>query len=111
MKRYETSDVSATKLGVLLIVCVAGTAVLHLSLGYGLRRLRSDSPDERTAPGFASIPPEIPAPKLEVDETARLRIYRAKERARMDRYEWVDRAQGIARIPVERAMVLSAEGK
>jgi len=43
-----------------------------------------------------------------VEDLARVR---AIEERRLDRYGWVDRDRGIARIPITRAMALIAEGQ
>jgi hypothetical protein len=47
-----------------------------------------------------------PAPRLQTDPAADLQAVRAKEDAHLDRYAWIDRTQGIAQVPIERAMVL-----
>jgi hypothetical protein len=47
-----------------------------------------------------------PAPRLQMHPTEELQQVRAKEDAHLDHYAWVDRAQGIAQIPIDRAMDL-----
>ena len=49
-------------------------------------------------------PPSIPQPRLQIDEAADLAKLRAREEAALTRYGWVDRAQGIAHIPIDEAM-------
>jgi hypothetical protein len=41
-----------------------------------------------------------PAPRLETDPQSDLRAYLTRERSRRDSYGWIDRAHGIAHVPV-----------
>jgi hypothetical protein len=47
-----------------------------------------------------------PAPRLQTDPAGDLQAVRAREDAHLDRYAWVERNQGIAQVPIERAMLL-----
>jgi hypothetical protein len=38
-----------------------------------------------------------------------LQAYLKAQRGQLDRYEWIDRRDGIARIPIDRALVLLLE--
>jgi len=51
----------------------------------------------------SQLPPE---PRLQVNAPADLRHWRAAEDALLDNYAWVDRDNGIVRIPIDRAMKL-----
>lgn len=53
-------------------------------------------------------PRPYPEPRLQADPTADLRRFEAGQRARLTDYAWVDRTQGLVRIPIERAMALIA---
>jgi hypothetical protein len=48
--------------------------------------------------------PAIPAPRLQIDEPRALARHRAAEAKRLNSYGWVDRARGIAHIPIDEAM-------
>jgi hypothetical protein len=52
-----------------------------------------------------------PAPRLQEDPLADLDALRAREARQLEGYGWVDRDAGRARIPIERAMELLAEGR
>lgn len=41
-----------------------------------------------------------PAPRLQIDSRVDLEVYLRRERALLDSYGWVDRAHGIARVPI-----------
>jgi hypothetical protein len=46
----------------------------------------------------------FPPPRLQTDPADDLRRLRIAEAARLESYGWVDRARGIAHIPIEQAM-------
>jgi hypothetical protein len=92
-------------IGGLLFVALAAAAL------YGLQRLYA-------AAGVVAVrPPTVlerrelqpPPPRLEADPAESLAAYRERETAILDSYGWVDKAEGIARIPIEQAMRLLAE--
>jgi hypothetical protein len=64
-----------------------------------------------TAPGaerVAGVTPQPPAPRLQPDPRLDLAKLRREETEWLNTYGWVDRAQGVVRIPIERAMELTA---
>lgn len=54
-------------------------------------------------------PRQPPAPRLQTEPRADLEALRARDAHVLGTYGWVDRTQGIARIPIERAMALLAD--
>ncbi len=50
-----------------------------------------------------------PSPRLQVDETAEWKALQAKEQQVLNSYGWVDAKAGTVRIPIERAMELTAK--
>ena len=50
-----------------------------------------------------------PGPRLQTNPARDLKEFRAREEEILDTYEWVDRENGIVRIPIERAMELTVE--
>jgi hypothetical protein len=60
--------------------------------------------------GIQAAPaPTPPAPQLEAESGQTLDPYRAAEERRLTSYGWVDRSNGVARIPIDRAMQLTAQ--
>jgi hypothetical protein len=59
-----------------------------------------------------TVPPKaFPAPQLQTDDAADLKDFKARQRAQLDAYGWVDRDRGVIRIPVDRAMgIVAAKG-
>ena len=53
----------------------------------------------------------FPAPQLQRTPLSDLKMLQQKERAQLQGYAWVDKEQGIVRIPIERAMqIVAARG-
>ncbi|UPG73035.1 hypothetical protein MVG78_02300 [Roseomonas gilardii subsp. gilardii] len=53
-------------------------------------------------------PQPFPAPELQADPRGDLARFLAEQREGLEGYGWVDRAQGLVRIPVRRAMEIQA---
>ena len=51
-------------------------------------------------------PTQMPTPPLQSAPSLDLRALRAEKHALLSQYAWIDRAHGVVRIPVERAMEL-----
>jgi hypothetical protein len=66
-------------------------------------------------PGAGVTPPEQAsvrkpaAPRLQASPAAEAAAYQAAMEEKLGGYDWVDKAQGVARIPVKAAMELLAE--
>jgi hypothetical protein len=60
------------------------------------------APDEQMLTRF-------PAPSLQVNPRVDLAAWRERETAALERYAWIDRSNGIVRLPIERAMDLLLE--
>lgn len=104
---HESAD--ATLLPITLIaVAVAALVGVALVLGdvfvAGLTRRALAT--ERAVPGPRWPAPSPPGPRLQAHPARDLRAYRAAQRERMSRYQWMDRAAGRVRVPVERALEL-----
>ena len=52
-----------------------------------------------------------PPPRLQTHAPEDLAALREEKQAALSGYAWVDRPRGVARIPIERAMALLAEGR
>ncbi len=61
---------------------------------------------EHPATAEQKLPPE---PRLEIDPRASLAAVQAAENERLASYGWVDKPNGIVRIPIDRAMALMVE--
>src|SRR5207244_7388269 len=79
-------------------VALIATIVLVLLVAGGMTRTHRVQPSPP-----AQLPPE---PRLQVNAPVDLQHWRATEDALLNKYEWVDRGNGVVRIPISRAMAL-----
>ena len=59
-------------------------------------------------PPASSVPPE---PRLQVDPSEELQVFRKEQDQILNSYGWVSREDGRVRIPIERAMELVVQGR
>jgi hypothetical protein len=90
--------------GLLVVVVVAVLASWAFFDLLAAKAARRDTPP---SPFVSKEPP--PEPRLLVNEPADLKAVRREEEQVLDSYAWVDKARGIVRIPVARAMELVAK--
>lgn len=98
---YERSDVDPR----LVAALAAGIALFLVVSPYILLALY---PLARQEPAFAAAE-QPPEPRLQVDPTTEIDTLRTAVDARLSSYGWVDRQSGIVRLPLDRAMALTAE--
>jgi hypothetical protein len=104
---HERSDVrigpiAIAGLGLALLAALAGGITDWMFRGLDARSARNEPPPPPLAQSRESPPP----PWLQSDPKLELAQARARERAFLDGYAWVDRSTGVVRIPVERALEL-----
>jgi hypothetical protein len=109
---HETTDVSLTgitRLAILSFILIfAVLGVVYVFWGAFVRYSADTRPMEPMA-GRKAGEDRLPiAPLVITDEPGALRQLRAKERGVLEHYGWVDKNQGVVRIPIERAIELLA---
>lgn len=109
-RQHEQRDLG---LGVLFLSLVAllllvAAAVIGMFGFQGLVESRAAASDPPPSP-LVETDVQPPQPRLESDPGEVLARLRLLERVQLERYAWIDRGQGIARVPVERAMEILAE--
>lgn len=93
-------------------VAVLGLCVLSIGAAWWLINALGARADAKhpAPPVIASSRPSAPeGPSLQARPVAGLEILRAEEEMRLHHYAWLDRAEGVVRIPIERAMDVVAE--
>lgn len=80
----------------LLIFFVLGVAAVFMAF-FG--------PENQQPPSV----PQVPEPRLQVNESVNYQDLKATEEARLNGYKWIDQDAGIVQIPIDRAMDLVAE--
>jgi hypothetical protein len=58
---------------------------------------------------FGAPVSRFPPPDLQSNPPGDLRAFQARQQAELRSYGWVDRGQGLVRIPIERAMQIIAD--
>jgi len=59
-------------------------------------------------PGLYVPPRSFPAPQLQTSPLSDLEKLESAQRARIERYGWIDQSKGILRVPIQRAMEIVA---
>ena len=106
---HETRDVALrpvvwSALGLAALVPLAIVLMLLL-FGFFAARESTRSPLASPLAG-AYGRPAPPEPRLQADPRGDLRALRAAEDVLLHTYGWVDREQGVVKVPIERAMEL-----
>lgn len=108
---YETRDLRARSIVVASLVGTAITVAIFIGLYAFTAAL--DTYVQRAGPTpnplRAAAPKEPPAPRLQPAPIKDLLELRAWEDSQLHHYAWVDKTNGVVRIPIERAIALLAE--
>lgn len=107
---HETTDVSLAGVTRIAVASLVVLAVI-LAAVYGMyRAFIWNASDTQTLPALSAYTPDARVPKskalLQPDEPTALRQMRAEEAKILQHYAWVDKTQGIVRIPIAKAMEL-----
>ena len=84
----------------------AGAVLVTIAIAAGVASLISARPGSRATHPASAVAEQ---PRLEVAPAQDIAAYRAEKEHLLHTYAWVDRPQGIVRIPIERAMALLVE--
>lgn len=106
---YERTDISPRAVTWFAVGLVVSCILISVALLYFKRALQQAAiaPPEggRTSMPYVAVPP----PQLQVNPATDLEQMRTTEETILHGYGWVDREAGIIRIPIERAMELTAD--
>jgi hypothetical protein len=91
-----------------ILVGALGISILVLVLFFRHMEKKYPNRTSEAAPVIqdSQLPP---APRLQTHPLRDLQAVRDVENSHLDHYAWVDRQQGIAQIPIDRAMILWAK--
>ena len=110
--RFERTDVDAAsllKFGFALVVATTAMVLLlwRLYFVFVAQEAARQPPPPVMKPDAAVLAP--PPPLLQTAPAKELAQFRAEEDLVLGSYGWVDKEQGVVRIPIEQAMRLLAE--
>jgi hypothetical protein len=106
---HEPLEVSARAVSIAVAVLFAGiilAIVLMGGLSAFLSLVRGGRPVVRSPGPSVELPPGVP--EVDSNQIGTLSKLRVREAALLNEYAWVDRDEGVARIPVGRAMEILA---
>jgi hypothetical protein len=104
---HEAADLDVPLIARIVVILTATLVVLVVVVVYLFHRFNHEYPGRTSEASPVVAPSELPpAPRLQTNPKRDLQEVRAREDAHLDRYAWVDQSQGIAQIPIDRAMVL-----
>lgn len=109
---YERSDVRARWIGGVVAFLAVGAVTIHFVLGWQLKRLGSKKPPRDQWSSVARPrQPQVRTnfPHLQLSAPADLSDFRAREETELNTYGWVNKTEGIVRIPIQQAMNLILE--
>jgi hypothetical protein len=109
--RFEVEDIRATPVLKFLVGLALTCVVVAFLLVAFYRAMRSYVAAQQPPPPHMAFEADRKAtgPALQESPAPDLAVYQAGEEKALTTYGWVDRARGVARIPVEEAMRLTAE--
>jgi hypothetical protein len=105
---HEGSDVNIRAITIFTVVLAATVGLVIIGTKLILNGLEARRPREIRAPASVERVEIPPAPLLQTSPREDLATVRAREDAVLDSYGWVDRSNGVVRIPIARAMDLVA---
>jgi len=108
---HEESDVNVGGIFVFAIGLLVTAVIVHLLVWmmFAYFAGRETRRAVRQFPLASQQPSTPPSPRLQVNPREDLRELRAGEDAVLNNYGWVDKDNGIARIPIGEAMKLTVQ--
>ncbi len=100
----EARDVSGRFIALAFVTLLTGVAIVGLLCWW----IFPGAPHDRLIP---YPPPSYPTPRLQASPPQDMARFYREEMARLNSFGWVDRAKGIAHIPIDQAMrIIAKEG-
>jgi hypothetical protein len=107
---HETNTLIVKGLIIFAVVLVAVVIIVELCLVYVMKDFSQDEKvlQALAPPVFADDSGPVPGPRLQAAPPTELAELKESELRRLNGYGWVDRAAGIAHIPIDRAIDIVA---
>jgi hypothetical protein len=107
---YEVDDVSVRGIVIFAAGLLAAAVVIHLVLWWMLSNWTGEVliPFPQIFPSRVEAP-AAPGPGVEAAPVQEMDLLRAEQYETLATYGWIDREEGVVRIPIERAMELLVE--
>jgi hypothetical protein len=105
---HQGSEINLRMVTWTTIGLVISVIVVCLTVG-GLFSLFKRQYASESPPGISTANRLPPAPRLQTNPTADLQQFLEAENVKLNSYGWIDKSAGVIRIPIDRAMDLSAQ--
>ncbi len=106
--RHEPVEVNSRALSIAVLAVVA-ILIAAAAVAYALVRHIGDSqPSWSDRATVSQLRRSFPEPLLEPAPAADIAAFKAEKQSLLNGYGWIDRGKGIVRIPIERAIELTA---
>lgn len=112
----QNDDVNYKGLVIFLGILAVTLMIFYFALGAMWRTLEKEAQERdaqaaaRTSPpSVAASQPYFPEPREQPNPAVDTIRWRAQEAAEINSYGWIDRSNGIVRIPIDRAIELLSE--
>jgi hypothetical protein len=108
---HEESDVNIRGIVIFTAALAATVALIIVVTTVILNGLQARRPKEVRMPASVEPIQAPPEPRLQTTPSEDLATMRAREDEILDHYGWIDRSDGVVRIPIERAIdIVAREG-
>lgn len=108
---YEKRDVSVRPVAIVTVAIIVGSFAVMVPVRLMFAYMKGREQAQQTAPVSltrAQTAEEVPEPRLEPIIGQTLAETRKREHEKLTTYGWVDKSGGVVRIPIERALELTA---
>ena len=109
MNRHERTDLDPKYVLYFAIVLVIAGLLIYVGTKWMFWQFQSQQARQEMQPSVLQVPKPIPEPHLQISPQGDLEELRRQEDEILSTYQWIDRDQGTARIPIDRAMELFLE--
>jgi hypothetical protein len=107
---YEKIDANPRGLLYFAAIIAIILAIVALSLIALFKHYQKTEPTRTVvATPFEAIEPTPPPPRIQADPRADMRSYADSQEKLLNTYGWIDRQNGIVRLPIDRAIELLLE--
>jgi hypothetical protein len=107
---YERTDASPRSLVYFTLIMAAILAATALSLVWLFKHYQKvENPGSAVPAPFAGTRPLPPPPRIQPNPSADMQSYMQYQQNLLNSYGWIDRQNGIVRLPIDRAMELLLE--
>jgi len=108
-RRHEERDMNVSAVALFAVSLVVALTIVHYLAVVMFCHLASQPSSYLPPTPLVASREKSVGPRLLVDQALDMKKLRSSEESVLNSYDWVDRDQGIVRIPIDRAIELLAQ--